>query len=256
MTPTRRGNHSIDEISDLSDMLHVYTRQYNDLISQINLRYEEANRIRDMMCTLTNDIREIHRNSSLTHSHEQPSMRSGIDNDLDPLSQFASFSEPGNTRTNSGLWGAPSTPTVNRLFNEVIAAYITPGQLNNTRFFDNVSVIPTAEQIDNSVIIMQFRDIRSPLNDRCPISLIPFMGRDEVMQILHCGHVFCRAELTMWFQHNTRCPVCRYDVRDYVREALYHNNSEETKESYFDMPDLELCPEIDISGNTIWDYRT
>jgi hypothetical protein len=146
---------------------------------------------------------------------------------------------------------------VNRLFNEVIAAYITPGHLNNTRFFDNVPVVPSAEQIDNSVINVRFRDIRFPLNDRCPISLIQFMGHDEVMQISHCGHVFCRAELIMWFQQNARCPVCRYDVRDYVREILYNNNSEETKETYNDydyndMPGLES----DVSGNTVWGPRT
>ena len=35
------------------------------------------------------------------------------------------------------------------------------------------------------------------------------------MQIIHCGHIFIPHQLNRWFQNNVRCPVCRYDIRDY-----------------------------------------
>ena len=38
---------------------------------------------------------------------------------------------------------------------------------------------------------------------------------DEVTQIIYCGHIFSKNSIRQWFQHNVRCPVCRYDIRDF-----------------------------------------
>jgi len=162
------------------------------------------------------------------------------------LNQY--LTEPAGAQTNAGL---------GRASNASLDEYVVPNHLNNPRFFDDVPVVPTGEQIDNSVVVVRYSDIISPINDRCPISLIQFVSHDEVMQIRHCGHVFCHNELEMWFQHNAKCPVCRYDIRDYVRRAFSED------EDPGELPDLELCEDDahdrgiwSREGHTIWDRNT
>jgi hypothetical protein len=58
-----------------------------------------------------------------------------------------------------------------------------------------------------------FRDIENPLNTDCPIRLDPFEPNSEVVRINRCGHIFNRTELGNWFRTNTRCPLCRTELR-------------------------------------------
>ena len=120
--------------------------------------------------------------------------------------------------------------------------------LNN--FYDNVPIYPTAEQITNGTRRILYSTIEEPLNVSCPITLERFENNTEVLQILGCNHIFNENSLHQWFQSNVRCPVCRYDIREYVplnrrRRSRYVNmrgnnyddddndevNSEEHKES-------------------------
>jgi hypothetical protein len=87
-------------------------------------------------------------------------------------------------------------------------------------FNDNIIVAPTRTQIENSTRILQFSEITSPINSSCPISLERFDETTSVMQILHCGHIFTPSGIESWFQSNVRCPVCRYDIRDYLVQDL------------------------------------
>lgn len=51
----------------------------------------------------------------------------------------------------------------------------------------------------------------------CPISLLPFTQGETVSQIKHCRHIFKRDSLTHWLtNYSCCCPVCRYDIRNYV----------------------------------------
>lgn len=55
------------------------------------------------------------------------------------------------------------------------------------------------------------------VNDtRCPISLEDFTIGEELCEIRHCGHIFKWSALRSWFSRNSHCPVCRYDIRQYV----------------------------------------
>ena len=44
-----------------------------------------------------------------------------------------------------------------------------------------------------------------------------------VRQLLHCGHLFHQPQFDQWFQHNVRCPVCRYDIRNSNQENSNEN---------------------------------
>jgi len=80
---------------------------------------------------------------------------------------------------------------------------------------EDVVVAPTQEQISNAVerIFIEHPDP----NVRCPISLEEFGRNDNILRIRHCKHIFKEESLLNWFRRNVRCPVCRYDIRDYRR---------------------------------------
>ena len=80
--------------------------------------------------------------------------------------------------------------------------------------FEDVVVRPTEAQITRALDFFTY----SPMEEShtCPITLEPIQEGDEVCRIRHCGHIFKRLAIEGWFLRNVRCPVCRYDIRDYV----------------------------------------
>ena len=58
-----------------------------------------------------------------------------------------------------------------------------------------------------------------------------FVEGDRLIQIIPCGHAFKDEPIINWFQEHVRCPVCRYDIRDYTP-----GNNEESSSSDVDTP--------------------
>lgn len=83
-------------------------------------------------------------------------------------------------------------------------------------FFSPIAIRPSEIQIEAATRNVNFSDIIRPMNTSCPISLETFNDNSQVTMIRHCGHIFNREMLHSWFQSNCLCPVCRYDIRDYV----------------------------------------
>jgi len=54
-----------------------------------------------------------------------------------------------------------------------------------------------------------------------------FSDTDMVTIIRPCGHIFHTDMLTNWFRSNCRCPVCRYDIREYSSNSStnFFNNT-------------------------------
>jgi hypothetical protein len=104
------------------------------------------------------------------------------------------------------------------------------------QFLDPVEIYPTEPQIESATRILRFSDIITPNNLNCPISLEPFRDEDYVSIIRHCNHIFHTNQLNTWFRSNCRCPVCRYDIREY--------NTEITRQH------------VDLSNNNVRDNYT
>lgn len=101
------------------------------------------------------------------------------------------------------------------------------------RLFQPVVIHPTPQQIERAVRRVAYRDIVRPRNTTCPISLEEFHDEDLVSIIRQCGHIFHTQHLNDWFNTNTRCPVCRYDIRDYrEHEQTSLNDREHTYDVY------------------------
>ena len=102
-------------------------------------------------------------------------------------------------------------------------------------FFQPIEVYPTQSQIENATRNVQYCDIINPVNRSCPISLDTFTDSDMVSVIRFCGHIFKPEQLITWFRSNCRCPICRYDIRNYNANTSSSLFSEST--------------DVDISNN-------
>ncbi len=71
-----------------------------------------------------------------------------------------------------------------------------------------------------------FSDIENPLNTECPIRIEPFQPDSEVVQINRCGHIFYHDELNHWLQSDTRCPICRTQLRQRQQQQQRQQSNE------------------------------
>ena len=91
-------------------------------------------------------------------------------------------------------------------------------------FLEPIQVFPTSAQIENAVRIARFSDIVRPINNSCPITMDRFNENDNVSIIRYCNHIFNTDSLNNWFIGNCRCPVCRYDIRNYNNTSTNSTN--------------------------------
>ena len=82
-------------------------------------------------------------------------------------------------------------------------------------FLAPIDIYPTQAQIETATRVARYGDITRPPNTTCPISLDSFEDSQLVTVIRHCGHIFNTEQIGAWFRTNCRCPVCRYDIRNY-----------------------------------------
>jgi hypothetical protein len=120
-------------------------------------------------------------------------------------------------------------------------------------FFDPVIIYPTSSQIETATRRVLYRDIATPINSSCPISMDTFNDNETVTIIRQCGHIFNSDELATWFQSNCRCPVCRYDIRTFNRNMSVLNNQERNSTINDLIHDISGNPFSyeDASGNSI-----
>ena len=116
-----------------------------------------------------------------------------------------------------------------------------------------VIVRPTSDQIRNACESLSFHMIENPLNSNCPILVEPFQPNDIVTRIIYCGHCFNPPSLQRWFSANVRCPVCRYDIRNFNHNTHRQSDrpipSTETS-SQENIPHM-IGPAVDASLNIV-----
>ena len=93
------------------------------------------------------------------------------------------------------------------------------GNLNLS--FQNVPVYPSLNQIQNATRSYNYtsQELNDNPNEICPITMEEFEINDEVCIINYCNHIFKKEALYRWFTNNVRCPICRYDIRDFVPDT-------------------------------------
>jgi hypothetical protein len=224
----------IDEIINENPRTHrQYNRNYqndNDNLAIIQLLREVLHSHDDRMREYSENMRMILQILSIIIQRQYYS-RSYVD----PLYEYtmpASNNMRNNTsaresttrRNNRRSPGTARTYRTTYQTNSPLTSYYfypvrdLSGNLFNQTGLQDVIVAPTAQQIESATRTIVYSDNIELLNHRCPISLADFEEGDEIRQIIHCGHCFCEETIQSWFRTNVRCPICRYDIREYSNQ--------------------------------------
>jgi len=229
---TQRNNYSQNDLL----ILEFYIDLHNETGYRIDNLYQIQNNIRDSINEIITNRRnyshleqERNRNGNRNIRSRQQDMRSDqmrnqlhmeTNRETDFLGgRYADYfrGDQTNESLRSHYLRGRSTPfnrgrNTRRNGNQIFTTIIDS-------FYDNVRVVPTLLQIQNATRLVTFSQIENPLNNSCPISLERFENNTPIVEILHCHHLFHPESLNSWFSENVRCPVCRYDIRDYLRDT-------------------------------------
>lgn len=115
------------------------------------------------------------------------------------------------------FWEMTGPTNLSDLLNESLYDSQPRASLSNTLFNANTTT-DTWDNIQNSG--------ETTRNSICPITRERFSLNDDVTRINYCGHLFNREPLLEWFRYDTRCPICRYDLR----RGTQTNNEEENND--------------------------
>jgi hypothetical protein len=89
-------------------------------------------------------------------------------------------------------------------------------------FLDSVPVTATPQQIASA---SDLNVITEP-PETCPICRDPVQVATRLRACGHCFHADC---ITEWLGMNTRCPVCRHDIREPASQAAYGSRANPTQ---------------------------
>lgn len=219
MSDNRSRTELLLLVNILNTMYNDNLRQINNLTNTLDNLNRSNNRIQDMLVQLLANGGGEHRyqNSPPVFNNNVSRRRNNTittNNTSFPLLSLSNM--------NSGTRASTSRDN-NDMFYRIIQALFTPEPhlgLNSgvnvfQDFFNPVEVYPTPAQIEAATRRVRYSDITRPINTSCPISMEDFEDNDNVTVIRECGHIFNTEHLSNWFRTNCRCPVCRYDIREY-----------------------------------------
>jgi hypothetical protein len=233
----RLGNEQLLLINILNSMYNDNLRQITNLNEILNNLNNSNNQIRDTLIQILNNPNVNQSNNSRRSAFSDRRTRENndrINNSNRPslnrpyiIDSITQYTFP-TRRTVQSVDGPNRVGEINRLGTE----RLLNGLLNT--FMQPVEVYPTQSQIEAATRRVQYCNISRPLNTQCPISLDDFTDSDIVTVIRPCGHIFQTEHLMNWFRTNCRCPVCRYDIRDYNSNAsteYFSNRTQPNPES-------------------------
>ena len=243
LTTIRRQDAAYNQmINDTITLLNIqrdYNMLQNNRLTNNNIQNRTNNRNNSTNNNTNNNTSSLNMRSRRTSTLFEPNLW----NSIDPYRQYYSTTTRRNTTRNfynnmRNFW--------NQLNNNNTNGFTLNLDFND---FQDVVISPTTEEINVATHIIRYGNIIQPQNSTCPISLTPFEDNTQVMRIRYCGHLFIPDELQTWFQQNVRCPLCRYDIRNYSHNtntnlttnnfSNVNNNNNENNENNNDDSDDE-----------------
>jgi hypothetical protein len=208
---------SSNVFNDLSNsdilFINILNAIYNDNLRMIHHLMDHNNEITSTLINIMNNRRRTNlRPTNRNRNNGENQRRYYIENlpYLDNIEIIlpTTTTERNNIFTRAATNRAPSSNSNSNLnmnsFSRLLNSFLEP-----------VNITPTREQIENSTRNITYGDILDPINNSCPISLEQFTDSSTVTMIRQCRHIFNTNSLMAWFNSNCKCPVCRYDIRDY-----------------------------------------
>ena len=216
--------------------LNVLSSVYYDNIRQIERLTQTNNEIRNILRAslrgYNNNSRNNRNRRNNRNSLENPNNMNYRTSDRNYGTSYSTPTQSENIASNAPRYVVDASYNLQRntipirnsvLYNTLLNAFLEP-----------VSTYPGTLQIEIATRNMLYGDIVSPRNTSCPISLERFENDDMVTTICYCGHIFMMAEIHHWFTSNCRCPVCRYDIREYRDASANHLLSTDFSGNVFD----------------------
>lgn len=114
------------------------------------------------------------------------------------------------------LYLSQSTRTESIVMNIPLNSILDPSGNFMRNFLDPVPVVPTRDQIQAAT-----ENHVGVTDQTCAICQ---EGVTCATRIRACGHCFHSQCIHEWFSMNTRCPICRHDIRDLRRGNSTTNN--------------------------------
>ena len=208
---------SSNVFNDLSNsdilFINILNAIYNDNLRMIHHLMDHNNEITSILISIMNNRRRTNigpSNRSSNRNSSENQRRFYVDHlpyldNIEIVLPTSITERNGFTRTTRN--NMPSNSNVNlnmNSFSRILNSFLEP-----------INIAPTREQIEDATRNIIYGDILDPINNSCPISLEQFMDSSNVTMIRHCRHIFNTNSLMSWFNSNCKCPVCRYDIRDY-----------------------------------------
>ena len=227
----RITNEQVLLMNILNTMYNDNLRQINSVTEMLNNLNESNNQIRGLLVQLLG-TQNSHNSASSNFRRNRRDLASNINsnriNNLNLNGETFGVGGQSYIIDNITEYTIPLRTTGNYLFE-----YNRNNRNNRNRSGDNngvfsqllqsflnpVEIYPTQSQIEAATRYVRYSDIARPINTQCPISMEDFNDSDMVTVIRPCGHIFNTNSLQSWFRANCRCPVCRYDIRDYNSNA-------------------------------------
>ena len=213
-TPSPTQQSTNQQFSGYLSIIHTL----REIGSQYNNNMREYNTNIRQILTIVNDIRQ----DMQTHSTNRPSPVTSPRNTINththtPRPEHSrfydeTFGQSHSTRPNQNRSYHRNTETNsnNNLFDLLFQAIPLQATM------ENVVVRPNENHIRNATRSIIYNSNNTRINNNtCPITLEPFEEQQMLTQIMYCGHVFSQDGINRWFEGNVRCPVCRYDIRNY-----------------------------------------
>lgn len=198
-------NDNLRIIHHLMDQNSEITFQLIDILNnrrRHNIPLNNSNSNRNYTTNRASNTHNRNRNNhtSVPENSNTLQRRVYIDNIPYYLDNLQLFTLPTTTGTTNGS----SSRNLSNHFSRILNSFLEP-----------VNITPTQTQIENATRNIVYGDILEPINNSCPISLETFTDTSNVTMIRHCRHIFNTTNLMSWFSSNCKCPVCRYDIRNY-----------------------------------------
>ena len=205
----RNTNQSNTNQSNTRDNTNVPNRNSSSVRSTNNINRTRVRSRNNRYTNIRNDWRNINR-TERSYRNWQRNVR------------------PRNINNNSVSRNINQSPLTNIIPMFGPLSFQSPNSnLNFDQLFQQtlqpVTIRPTPEQIGRATEERIFDQIIQPINDTCPITRNRFNNNDTVLQILECRHCFTPNSLRTWFETSVRCPICRYDIREYNPLNVVHN---------------------------------
>lgn len=228
----RISNEHLLLINILNTMYNDNLRQINNINDALNNLYDTNAQIRNLLIQLLTSNQHSSSNQRRNGFNDRRNRENNSDRDRNNnnriylnnrpyiIDSVTEYTIPRNFLSQSQ--NGNSHRTVDASFAQLFQSFLQP-----------VEVYPTQSQIESATRRVRYCDIARPINTQCPISMDDFNDNDMVTVIRHCGHTFHTEHLMNWFRSNCRCPVCRYDIRDYNSNASteFYNNSSQNNQT-------------------------